>query len=178
TNPNNPLQFFEGSDGGLMVSDGTLADISNRCDGRLVFDQSLNGGNGGLRPPTPAELSRCQQLLSAAPGHYTNLNAGLNTLQFQSVSVNPANPNDIQGGTQDNGTFETSSSTALWPQTIFGDGGLSGFDATDKKFRFHTYFIQQIDVNFNNGQDRAWDWIADPLFTGGDGQSLFYFPII
>src|SRR5262249_24384270 len=47
-NPNNSFQFWEGSDGGLMVSDGTLADISNRCDGRLVFDQSLNGGNGGL----------------------------------------------------------------------------------------------------------------------------------
>jgi hypothetical protein len=160
-NPNNPLQFWEGSDGGLMVSDGTLADISSRCDGR------------GL---DPVSLGRCKQLLSAVPGSYTDLNNGLSTLQFQSLSVNPANPSDVQGGTQDNGTWESSGSAVVWPQTIFGDGGLSGFDPTDKSFRFHTYFLQQVDVNFQNGFDRAWDWIADPLFTGES--ALFYFPII
>jgi hypothetical protein len=160
TNPNNPLQFFEGSDGGLMVSDGTLVDVSSRCDGR------------GLTEPS---LSRCKQLLSAVPGSYVNLNIGLSTLQFQSLSVNPANSNDVQGGTQDNGTFESGGSATVWPQTIFGDGGLSGFDPADKSFRFHTYFIQQVDVNFQNGLDRAWDWIADPLFAES---ALFYFPII
>lgn len=164
-NPNNPLQFFEGSDGGLMVSDGTLADISSRCDGR------------GLSGPA---LNRCKQLLSAAPGSYVNLNNGLSTLQFQSLSVNPANSNDVQGGTQDNGTFETGGSATVWPQTIFGDGGLSGFDPTDKSFRFHTYFDAQVDVNFQNGKDSAWDWIADPFFItqGGTESRLFYFPII
>jgi hypothetical protein len=120
-------------------------------------------------------LARCQQLLSAVPGKYTNLNIGLGTLQFQSLSVNPQNPNNIQGGTQDNGTFETSGSSVVWPQTIFGDGGLSGFDTTDKSFRFHTYTGQQTDVNFQNGKPQAWDWIADPLFAES---ALFYFPII
>src|SRR5437588_845899 len=165
TNPNNPLQFFEGSDGGLMVSDGTLADISSRCDGR------------GLTEPS---LSRCKQLLSAVPGSYVNLNNGLSTLQFQSLSVNPASSKNVQGGTQDNGTFETSGSVTFWPQTIFGDGGLSGFDSTDKKFRFHTYFDAQVDVNFNSGQDRRWDWIADSFFIppGNTEARLFYFPII
>src|SRR5256714_1882769 len=165
TNPNNPLQFFEGSDGGLMASDGTLADASSRCDKR------------GL---DPVSLNQCKSLLKAVPGKYINLNPGLNTLQFQSLSVNPANPNDIQGGTQDNGTFETTSSTVIWPQTIFGDGGLSGFDSTDKKFRFHTYFDAQVDVNFNSGQDRRWDWIADSFFIppGNAEARLFYFPII
>ena len=162
-NPNNPNQFFEGSDGGLMRSDGTFTDISSRCDGRSLLEP---------------ELSRCKQLLSRAPTAYTSLNNGLQTLQFQSLSVNPANAKDVQGGTQDNGTFETTGSSVTWPQTIFGDGGLSGFDATNPAFRFHTYFIQQVDVSFNNGAPPSWDWIADPLFTGGDGQSLFYFPII
>jgi hypothetical protein len=160
TNPNNPLQFFEGSDGGLMRSDGTLVDISSRCDGR------------GLTEP---RLSRCRQLLSAAPGSYTSLNKGLQTLQFQSLSVNPANSKDVQGGTQDNGTFETTGSSVVWPQTIFGDGGLSGFDATNPDFRFHTYFAQQVDVNFNGGAPPNWDWISDPLFAES---ALFYFPII
>src|SRR5262249_40158351 len=162
-NPNNPLQFWEGSDGGLMVSDGTLADASGRCNSR------------GLGP---VSLARCSQLLSAVPGTYNNLNSGLQTLQFQSLSVNPGSTTNVQGGTQDNGTFETTGSSVTWPQTIFGDGGLSGFDATNKKFRFHTYFIQQVDVNFNNGAARNWDWIADPLFNDELQQSLFYFPII
>lgn len=160
TNPSNPLQFFEGSDGGLMVSDGTLADTSSRCDAR-----GLSG----------AELGRCKQLLSAVPGRLTSLNAGLQTLQFQSLSVNPANWRNIQGGTQDNGTFETQGSPVVWPQTIFGDGGLSGFDAANRHFRFHTYYAQQVDVSFRDGAPPSWNWISDPLFAES---SLFYFPII
>jgi hypothetical protein len=164
TNPSNPLQFWEGSDGGLMRSDGTLADVSSRCDGRRL---------------TGASLTRCRQLLSAVPGSYTSLNKGLQTLQFQSLSVNPANAKDVQGGTQDNGTFETTGSSVVWPQTIFGDGGLSGFDATNPHFRFHTYFAAQVDVNFNDGAPPNWDWISDPFFDPVTGESsLFYFPII
>src|SRR5438477_1656247 len=164
-NPNNPNQYFEGSDGGLMRSDGTFTDISSRCDGR------------GL---DPTSLARCQQLLSRAPTTWTSLNNGLQTLQFQSLSVNPANAKDVQGGTQDNGTFETTGSSVTWPQTIFGDGGLSGFDTTNPAFRFHTYFDAQVDVNFNSGAPPNWDWIADSLFIppGNTEARLFYFPII
>src|SRR5438034_5561669 len=164
TNPNNPLQYWEGDDGGLMRSDGRLVDISSRCDGRNLVEP---------------DYSRCKQLLSAVPGKYVNLNIGLGTLQFQSLSVNPQDPKNIQGGTQDNGTFETSGSAVVWPQTIFGDGGLSGFDPTDKSFRFHTYFNPQVEVNFNNGNPPDWDWIADPFFAQSTGEpGLFYFPII
>jgi hypothetical protein len=160
-NPSNPLQYWEGSDGGLMRSNGKLEDISSRCDGR-----GLSG----------SDVTLCRNLLSAAPGDYTSLNKGLQTLQFQSLSVNPADSKDVQGGTQDNGTFESRhSNPKRWPQTIFGDGGLSGFDATDRHFRFHTYFAQQVDVNFRDGRAPNWDWISDPLFAES---ALFYFPII
>src|SRR5207237_1841742 len=165
TNPNNPNQFFEGSDGGLMRSDGTFTDISSRCGGR------------GL---DPVSLARCQQLLSRAPTTWTSLNNGLQTLQFQSLSVNPANAKDVQGGTQDNGTFETTGSSVTWPQTIFGDGGLSGFDPTNPAFRFHTYFDAQIEVNFNSGAPPNWDWISDSFFIppGSSEARLFYLPVI
>jgi hypothetical protein len=164
-NPTNPNQYFEGSDGGLMRSDGTFTDISSRCDGRSLSESAL---------------SRCKQLLSRAPTAYTSLNNGLQTLQFQSLSVNPANAKNVQGGTQDNGTFETTGSSVTWPQTIFGDGGLSGFDSTNPHFRFHTYFDAQVDVNFNDGAPPNWDWIADSFFIPpGNGEArLFYFPII
>jgi hypothetical protein len=163
TVPGKPLQFFEGSDGGLMRSDGTLVDTSSRCDSR-----GLSGD----------ALTQCKSLLSAVPGVYTNLNKGLQTLQFQSLSVNPANSKNVQGGTQDNGTFETSGSGVVWPQTVGGDGGLSGFDASNANFRFHTYYDQQIDVNFSSGAPTSWDWISDPLFNNEVQYSLFYMPII
>jgi hypothetical protein len=67
----------------------------------------------------------------------------------------------------------------VWPQTIFGDGGVSGFDPTDRSFRFHTYFSSQVEVNFQDGHDRNWDWISDPFFDKTLGEpSLFYLPVI
>jgi hypothetical protein len=164
TNPSDPNQFFEGSDGGLMRSSGSFSDISSRCDGRSLDAVSL---------------ARCKQLLSRVPSRWDDLNVGLDTLQFQSLSVNPADAKDIQGGTQDNGTFETNGSAVVWPQTIFGDGGVSGFDPTDRSFRFHTYFSSQVEVNFQDGHDRNWDWISDPFFDKKTGEpSLFYLPVI
>ena len=44
----------------------------------------------------------------------------------------------LQGGTQDNGTWENRG-PVLWENTIIGDGGMSGFDVGIPEFRFHTY---------------------------------------
>ncbi len=160
-NPNDPFQFWEGSDGGIMRSDGGLADTSARCDSRGLSN-------------THGELDRCRQLLSAVPAQLVSLNSGLGTLQFQSLSVNPADSKNIQGGTQDNGTFETQGSSVVWPQTIFGDGGVSGFDSADRHVRVHTYFGAQIEVSFQNGDPPSWDWISDPF----NETSLFYLPVL
>ena len=162
--PGNPDVWFEGSDGGLMRSSGSYADISSQCASR------------GL---TPARTTTCQRLLSAVPTLLTSLNAGLDTLQFQSLSFNPKKPTqELLGGTQDNGTFRYEGSSVLWPQTIGGDGGQSGFNAAKPKIRFHTYFIQQIDVNFQGTNPLGWDWISDPLFAKPREAASFYIPII
>ena len=72
TNPNNPFQYWEGSDGGVVRSDGKFADVSYKCDSR------------GL---TTADTAYCKSLLSRVPNELTSLNKGLSTLQFQSLSV-------------------------------------------------------------------------------------------
>jgi hypothetical protein len=76
TNPNNPLQWIEVNDGGVWRSSGTLTSRSGDCAAR-----GYSGTN----------LTRCQQLLSAIPTKIFDINKGLNTLQFQSLSVSPFN---------------------------------------------------------------------------------------
>jgi hypothetical protein len=159
-NPSNPFQFIEASDGGLIRSSGDVANISGNCASR------------GL---SPAALGRCQQLLSRVPGELQSLNKGLTTLQFQSLSFSPFDVKLLQGGTQDNGTWQ-SVNMMKWLQSIVGDGGQSGFDATNSHFRFHTFFAASPEVNFFDGAVREWNWIADSIF--GTEPQMFYVPII
>jgi hypothetical protein len=178
-NPNNPFQFFESSDGGIMRSSGDFADVSGNCDGRQTFDPTLNGGDGGIRPLNPVELARCKQLLSRVPTLLESLNKGLSTLQFQSLSYSPHNPNIVQGGTQDNGTWQTTGNPVKWTNTMIGDGGQSGFDVANPHFRFHTFASSQMDVNFSDGDVADWNWIGDPFFLPyNNDASEFYPPII
>jgi hypothetical protein len=103
------------------------------------------------------------------------MNKGLTTLQFQSLSVSPFDSNLLQGGTQDNGTWQNSSNPSKWENKMIGDGGQSGFDIADPNFRFHTFYDASPDINFSNGDMADWNWIGDPIFgTGGQ----FYVPII
>jgi hypothetical protein len=160
TNPNNPYQFWEGSDGGVMRSSGAFTNVSSWCNSR------------GL---SAVRTARCQQMLSRVPTRLTSVNRGLRTIQFQSLSVSPFNSSELQGGTQDNGTWENYGSTTTWLNTMIGDGGQSGFDIADSHFRFHNFTGASPDVNFSDGAMADWNWTGDPL--GGEAQE-FYAPMI
>lgn len=162
TNPNNPFQFFEAGDGGVMRSSGELVDRSSWCE-------DPNRGLSGAR------LDRCRQMLSAIPSELESMNKGLPTLQFQSLSVSPFDVNILQGGTQDNGTWETpDGSPVKWLNMMIGDGGQSGFDVAIPEFRFHNFTNASPEVSFESGDIGSWIWIADPVFHGGE----FYAPVI
>jgi hypothetical protein len=161
TNPNNPFQFFETSDGGVVRSSGDFSNVSSWCDSR------------GL---TGTRLSRCYQLLSRVPSKLESMNKGLSTLQFMSLSVSPHNVNVVQGGTQDNGTWQTPGNPIQWENTMIGDGGQSGFDIANPDFRFHTFYDASPDVNFSGGDIADWNWIADPIY--GQANTQFYAPMI
>jgi hypothetical protein len=116
-------------------------------------------------------------LLSAVPSFIYSLNKSLSTLQFQSLSVAADNPKHLQGGTQDNGTFETYGSAVVWPQIIYGDGGQSGFNATNSALRFNTFTGQANDANFQNGDPSKWVIISAPIISSPES-AFFYPPII
>jgi hypothetical protein len=155
-------QAFFGSDGGVVRSSGAFANASAQCAGR-----GLAGAN----------LATCQQLLSAVPTTLTSLNNGLSTLQFQSLAVAANDSTHLQGGTQDNGTFETTGSTVTWPQIIYGDGGQSGFSNGNSSLRFNTFTSNAHDVNFQNGDPTKWVIASGPIVASGES-ALFYPPII
>ncbi len=151
-----------GSDGGIVRSSGAFADISSQCASR------------GL---SPTSLALCRQLLSAVPTYLYNMNKGLSTLQFQSLAVAADNPKHLQGGTQDNGTFETTGSAVVWPQIIYGDGGQSGFNRNNSALRFNTFTGQAHDANFQNADPLKWVIIGGPIAASPEG-ALFYGPIV
>ena len=133
--------FWEASDGGLMRSSGALTDRSAVCPSR------------GLSAP---QLARCRQMLSKVPSTPTPLNDGSTTLQFFTPSVSPHDPRIIQGGTQDNGSWETRGDAETWLNTNISDGGHNGFDAAIPEFRFTSFFQPQFFVNFSSGSDADW----------------------
>src|SRR5437667_9349586 len=159
--PGNPGLFFDGSDGGLVRSDGAFSNISSQC--------------ANVRGLTGDDLALCQQLLSQVPSHLHSLNKGLSTIQFQSVSVAPDDSTHLQGGNQDNGTFQTNGSFATWIQEIYGDGGQSGFNVGNSALRFNTFFANYTDANFQNGDPSKWVVISGSLFVEA---SAFYKPMI
>jgi hypothetical protein len=159
--PGTNVAFF-GGDGGLVRSSGKFVNASSQCAGR------------GLSGPS---LPLCQQLLSRIPTQLYNLNEGLSTLQFQSVSLNPFDADNLMGGTQDNGTLETDGSTNVWPQIIYGDGGQSGFNSATPALRFNSFFGQFSDVNFQNGDPAKWVIATGPIVSSLES-SYFYVPII
>ncbi|TMG83742.1 MAG: hypothetical protein E6H74_08120 [Betaproteobacteria bacterium] len=106
------------------------------------------------------------------------MNDGLSTLQFQSLSASAQRPqNLLQGGTQDNGTFQYNGSSVVWPQEIYGDGGQSGFNVVNDSLRFNTFTGQANDANFRDGAPTKWVIISAPIISSPEA-SYFYPPII
>ena len=88
------------------------------------------------------------------PTTITHINRNYNTLQFINVAINPGNPSEVQGGTQDNGTWSNNNPSGdrnNWPQVIYGDGGNAGYDGTNPTWRFNEFTSAFTDANFENG---------------------------
>jgi hypothetical protein len=142
---------------------GEYVDVTSQCAGR---------------PIGAASMLTCNRMLSAVPSKIFSLNEGLNTLQFMSVSVNPHDPTgEVQGGTQDNGTWLFTGDSKVWTQTIYGDGGTSGFDVGNPAIRFNQFFGGFGDVNFKSGDPTAWVVVTAPMLNSGEAVG-FYWPEI
>jgi hypothetical protein len=155
--PGKPDAWVLGDDGGVAVESGPFVDASASC---------------GTRGLGATELASCKRWLSAVPTSNREVNQGLQTLEYGSVSVKDG---IVQGGTQDNGTWQ-SDYPGGWAETVGGDGGQSAFNAGNSNVRYHTYYNPQQDVNFRGSDPKGWNWISDPLLASGEASS-FYMPV-
>jgi hypothetical protein len=166
-NPSNPTQIFEGSDGGVIRTSGAFQDTSADC-------------TTTRQPFTSGSTLACQRLISRIPTQLAHIDKNLDTLQFIGVAINPSNPAEVQGGTQDNGTWSNNNPVGdqnNWPQNIYGDGGNSGYDATMATWRFNEFTSGFSDSNFKNGDPTKWVITSAPLVNSGEFFS-FYWPQI
>ena len=175
--PFNPRFFFVGSDGGVIRVNGQYTNRTADCAARQL---------------TGDALALCRQVLRSVPVRSDWLNDGLRTLQYQGVSLNPADPGgDLLGGTQDNGTWAFNPSAGAPGgfdafESVGGDGGVSSIGVDQVKV--HTYFGSTMDANFGGNEGdtdspRTWDYISEPLdAAAGDPDNpeafAFYVPLI
>jgi hypothetical protein len=171
--PKNPGIAFVGSDGGVI-----RVDVRHPVDKSAQCAQRRYDYGSGEQPLEPADLKDCQRLLSGIPQRLdASVNKGLNTIQFQSLSVNPNDPKrQLLGGTQDNGTFFFQDNPT-WTEVVGGDGGQSGFNTADGSISYHNYYDATPGVNFDNNDPKQWYDTYDPLQASAENRS-FYVPFI
>ena len=87
----------------------------------LTFDASgnlIDGDDGGIFRLATASLPTVT---------WTDLNANINTIQFQGIAIHPTDSTIACGGSQDNGTEKMIGGNPVWVVTDGGDGGLVRF---------------------------------------------------
>jgi hypothetical protein len=176
-NPGNPTQIFEGSDGGIIRTSGTFANISSQCSSPFRNGDPVARVAG---PIDPADLLACQRLLSRVPVELGRIDRRLgSTLQFINVAINPALSCEVMGGTQDNGTWSNNDGCDrnTFDQVIYGDGGNALYDATNPTWRANEFTSGASDSNFRNGDPEKWVVTAAPVRRSGEGPA-FYWPEI
>lgn len=170
--PGQPGVAFVGSDGGLVRTDGKFTSTSQFC-----------GPTPDPANPDPAyrnltgnDLTNCRLWLSSIPNEIIVMNAGLATLQYQGIALDPRDPRgSLIGGTQDNGTWAWDGTS--WLETVGGDGGQAAINSAGN--RMHTYTGTQGDINFSGNDPLGWDIFDVPSFQSPSGEaSGFYSPII
>jgi hypothetical protein len=172
-NPGNPTQIFESNDGGVIRTSGSFADISAQCD-----DPTRSGG--GPLPPTSGSYAACKRLLSRVPTALDHIDNRLSsTLQFINVAINPSQPHEVMGGTQDNGTWSNNNGASrdVFNQIVYGDGGNAVYDATNPTWRANEFTGGFGDSNFRNGDPERWVITTAPLVNSGE-TFAFYWPQI
>jgi photosystem II stability/assembly factor-like uncharacterized protein/protocatechuate 3,4-dioxygenase beta subunit len=183
------------NDGGLTWRDaiaGSGAVLGPHTDVHaLAFDNSgrlLLGSDGGmfrlnnatLPPPTFAPP------FGGAIPNWVSLNGalnqpgGLNTIEFIGIATHPTDPNQVIGGSQDNGVALYQGNVA-WNSILGGDAGqtLWDFDRPQNLYRIAPVSSVGAANYIMKSSDGGQTWVPAAVGTGATpGNTLFYPPFI
>jgi photosystem II stability/assembly factor-like uncharacterized protein len=101
---------------------------------------------------------------------WSDLNATMSTLQYQSADYDPTNLMKLYGGTQDNNLETSTDGGATWIQRTTGDGGYSIVDPVTPAYVYGQYVQGSLKRSSNSGV--SFTEIAPSGSSGG----LFYNP--
>jgi photosystem II stability/assembly factor-like uncharacterized protein len=102
--------------------------------------------------------------------NWSDLNATMSTLQFQSADYDPTDPQKLYGGTQDNNLETSTNGGLVWIQRTTGDGGYSIVDPVTPNYVYGQYVQGSLKRSANYGV--SFTEISPSSSTGG----LFYNP--
>lgn len=101
---------------------------------------------------------------------WTDLNATLSTLQYQSADYDPTNPMKLYGGSQDNNLETSTDGGITWIQRTTGDGGYSIVDPVNTNYIYGQYVNGSIKRSSDSGVNFS------EISPGGSTGGLFYNP--
>ena len=152
TNPANPGQFFEASDGGIIRNIGQFVDKSERTATREMGS------------PEPL-LSRCRELLSAIPDAARSMNRGLGTLPVPEPLRQPVRQRRAPGrnpGQRHVGELRKQADVA---PDVLGAAAVSRASTRPTRTSASTRSsTRSPEVNFSDGATTDWNVIYDPIF--------------
>ena len=170
----NKTILFIGSDGGVVRDTGDVANLSG-------FTGDIDAASAECERRVPEDddsRTLCKKWLSKVPERFYNMNEGLSTAQFQSISADPRDPlGTLLGGLQDNGTVGYAGALK-WTGLAQGDGGASGFDAQNSNIRITTGYNADISVNLEGNNLATVARIGDPLEAVKESEGLNFYPMV
>ena len=154
--PSDSASILESTDGGANWSnigqgvDGTGPHADHHAAAFTSDGKMIEGNDGGI-----------WRLDNASPSaiKWTDLNANINTIQFQGIALSPTDPNIVLGGSQDNGT-ERFTGTLGWVETDGGDGGEVRFSRQNSNLAYRVSPIGSFGPNnyFRKSSDAGQSW--------------------
>jgi hypothetical protein len=103
-------------------------------------------------------------------GTWRSLNRGLAITEVEYLALDPADPDWLLAGTQDNGTIRLDH--GAWDHVADGDGGDCGVNEADPKIVYHSYFNVSLERSKTKGASGSWQPMSPPAM-----RSLFYPPV-
>ena len=162
-NPIEPGHLVQYSDGGVVRSSGSYV-------GRLepVRRPSARRRQPADLPPH-AVLGPVADLQSQRGTHHAAVHERVGEPAESDRRGHGRDPGQRHAGLRWN--------TKRWNQTIYGDGGTSGFNVSNPAIRFNQFFGGFGDVNFRSGDPTAWVVVTAPMLNSGEAVG-FYWPEI